>query len=204
MYFFFKRIFDVIGAVSLLLIMCVPMIIIACILFISQGSILFVQKRIGKNEKCFSIYKFQTMTPLKDTHAEMLSDDSRITIIGSFLRKTSLDELPQLFNILKGEMSFVGPRPLLVSYLPLYNTIERKRHLERPGLTGLAQVNGRNNISWQKKFSLDVFYVEHVTFQLDLKIILRTIYKVMKKSDINLDGHATAVPFEGNHKKQEH
>lgn len=138
------------------------------------------------------------MISIEDIQDQRVSDEDRLTSIGSFLRKTSLDELPQLINILKGDMSFIGPRPLLVTYLSLYNSFERKRHNEKPGLTGLAQVSGRNNISWSKKFELDVFYVEHLSFRQDIRIFFMTIGKVLSRADVTLDGHATTYPFEGH------
>ncbi|MGK0447093.1 MAG: lipopolysaccharide/colanic/teichoic acid biosynthesis glycosyltransferase [Polaribacter sp.] len=157
----------------------------------------FFQKRPGKNEKIFKIIKFKTMTDAKDTNGNLLTDDKRLTPTGKFIRKTSLDEIPQLINVLMGTMSIIGPRPLLPQYLELYNKEQKKRHLVRPGITGWAQVNGRNSISWKHKFELDVFYVEHMSFPLDIKILLKTIKKVIKVEDINATGHATSEAFNG-------
>ena len=201
MYRYIKRVMDMIGASVLLIVFCLPLIIIAGVLAITQKKVLFTQQRVGAAEKIFLIYKFQTMTSDKNKQGELLPDEERLTKFGSFLRKMSLDELPQLVNILKGDMSFIGPRPLLVSYLPLYNNVERKRHIEKPGLTGLAQVNGRNNISWKEKFRWDVLYIERLSFLQDLEIFLLTIKKVIGREDVSQQGHATTLPFEGHHLK---
>lgn len=158
--------------------------------------VFYMQERPGLNEKLFRILKFRTMNLNKDNNGNLLPDMQRISGLGRFLRSTSLDELPELFNILKGEMSFVGPRPLLVRYLPHYSERERKRHSVRPGLTGLAQINGRNAITWQEKFNFDVQYVENVSFGLDLKIIFLTILKVISREGINSDLDHTAIPFD--------
>lgn len=157
----------------------------------------FYQKRPGKNEKIFQIIKFKTMTDAKDVHGNLLPDEKRLTSIGKFIRKTSLDEIPQLVNVLTGSMSIIGPRPLLSQYLVLYSKEQKKRHLVRPGITGWAQVNGRNAISWKNKFELDVFYVENLSFLLELKILLITIKKVLRVENINAVGHATAEGFNG-------
>lgn len=177
-----------------------PVIIIVAILVRMKlgGPVLFTQNRPGKNEKKFKLYKFRTMTSEKDKDGNLLPDEVRLTKFGKFLRSTSLDELPGLFNILKGHMSIVGPRPLLVQYLPLYNEEQKKRHLVRPGLTGLAQVNGRNAISWEDKFKYDVKYVEKITFIGDIKIIILTAFKVIRRKDINSNTSATMEFFEGN------
>ena len=178
-------------------------IIVFVIVFLAvsnQGDVFFVQKRPGKNEKIFKIFKFKTMNDKKDENGNLLPDEVRLTPIGRFIRKTSLDELPQLLNVLKGEMSLIGPRPLLVSYLPLYNDMQKKRHLVRPGITGWAQVNGRNAISWDKKFEYDVWYVENRSFWLDLKILFLTIQKVIKSDGISSDSSATMEVFTGNSK----
>ncbi|MGK0447166.1 MAG: lipopolysaccharide/colanic/teichoic acid biosynthesis glycosyltransferase [Polaribacter sp.] len=158
----------------------------------------FFQKRPGKNEKIFKIIKFKTMTDGKDADGNLLPDDKRLTPTGKFIRKTSLDEIPQLINVLMGTMSIIGPRPLLPQYLDLYNEEQKKRHLVRPGITGWAQVNGRNTISWENKFKLDVYYVENLSLILDLKILIRTVKKVIKSEDINTVGQATAEAFNGN------
>jgi undecaprenyl phosphate N,N'-diacetylbacillosamine 1-phosphate transferase len=165
--------------------------------FANSGKPFFFQVRPGKNEKLFSIIKFKTMTDKKDAEGNLLSDAERLTSLGSFVRKTSLDEIPQLLNVLKGDMSLIGPRPLLPSYLPLYNETQKRRHLVKPGITGWAQVNGRNAISWQQKFEFDVWYVDHISFGLDVKIFLRTILKVVKKEGISQEGQVTIEAFNG-------
>lgn len=162
--------------------------------------IFFRQKRPGYKEKIFSIYKFRTMTNEKDNHGNLLSDEQRLCGIGKFIRSTSLDELPQLFNVLKGEMSFVGPRPLLIEYLELYNDEQKGRHDVKPGITGWAQVNGRNTISWEQKFEYDVWYVDNQSFWLDMKILWMTFLKVVKRSDISSSSSATMEAFKGTKK----
>jgi lipopolysaccharide/colanic/teichoic acid biosynthesis glycosyltransferase len=162
--------------------------------------ILFVQQRPGKNEKIFKLYKFRSMTNKKDKEGKLLSDEERLTRFGRFLRASSLDELPELINILKGDMSIVGPRPLLVQYLDRYNNFQKRRHEVRPGITGLAQVNGRNALSWRKKFQYDVWYVDHVSFFHDVKIILQTIKVVLSHSDISSSTSATMEEFGGGPK----
>ena len=162
--------------------------------------ILFRQKRPGKDEKIFGIYKFRTMTNEKDADGNLLPDEQRLVGIGKFIRSTSLDELPQLFNVLKGEMSFVGPRPLLIEYLDLYNETQKRRHDVKPGITGWAQVNGRNAISWEQKFEYDVWYVDNQSFWLDMKILWMTFLKVVKRSDISSSSSATMEKFEGSEK----
>lgn len=157
-----------------------------------------MQERPGRNAKIFKVIKFKTMTDEKDVNGVLLSDEQRLTKTGKFVRSTSLDELPQLINVLKGDMSLVGPRPLLVQYLPLYNEEQAKRHLVRPGITGWAQINGRNAISWEKKFEYDVWYVNHVSFLLDIRIILKTIINVFRRDGINSDTHVTMEYFTGN------
>ena len=164
----------------------------------NQGKPFFFQLRPGKNERIFKIIKFKTMNDKKDVDGNLLPDAQRLTKIGEFVRKTSLDELPQLFNVLKGDMSIIGPRPLLPEYLPLYNETQRKRHEVRPGITGWAQVNGRNAISWQQKFDYDVWYVDHFTFLLDLKIVYLTIKKVFKREGITAENSVSAEAFKGN------
>ena len=157
----------------------------------------FIQERPGKDERIFKIWKFKTMNDNRDSDGNLLSDKERLTNVGKFVRKTSLDELPQLFNVLKGDMSLIGPRPLLVSYLPLYNETQRRRHEVRPGITGWAQVNGRNAIAWEKKFEYDVYYVNNYSFLFDLRIILLTIQKVLKSDGINSTTSATMEVFTG-------
>lgn len=158
----------------------------------------FMQLRPGKKGKIFKVIKFKTMNDKRDSSGNLLPDEVRLTKTGQFIRSTSLDELPQLINVLKGDMSLIGPRPLLVQYLPLYSTEQARRHDVRPGITGWAQVNGRNAISWQKKFELDVWYVDHLSFWLDVKILFLTLKKVFKREGINQTGEATTTPFNGN------
>ncbi|ABX81659.1 sugar transferase [Acholeplasma laidlawii] len=194
-----KRPMDFILSLIAIIVLLPVIIIVAILVRIKLGGpVLFTQNRPGKNEKIFKLYKFRTMTSAKDKDGKLLPDEVRLTKFGKFLRSTSLDELPGLFNILKGHMSIVGPRPLLVQYLPLYNEEQKKRHLVRPGLTGLAQVNGRNAISWDEKFKFDVKYVEKITFIGDIKIIILTAFKVIRRKDINSNNSATMEFFEGN------
>ena len=160
--------------------------------------IFFTQDRPGKNEKIFKAIKFKTMTDERDADGKLLPDADRLTKVGKIIRSTSIDELPQLINILKGDMAFIGPRPLLPKYLPLYNETQRHRHDVTPGMSGWAQVNGRNNISWTKKFELDVWYVEHCSLLLDIKILFMTVMKVLKRADINKDGFVVTEPFNGH------
>ncbi len=175
------------------------MLIFAVLIRINLGSpIIFKQARPGKNGKIFTLYKFRTMTDAKDADGNLLSDSERLTGFGQFLRKTSADELPELFNILRGDMSFVGPRPLLVKYLPLYSEHQNRRHDVTPGLTGWAQVNGRNSIGWNEKFDLDVWYVQNISFALDIKIFVLTIKKVFAKEGISSDTSVTMEEFQGN------
>jgi len=194
-----KPFFDFLIAFCLLLVAS-PLFLLVCLgLFWTQnGNVLFTQKRPGKNERIFSILKFKTMTDQKDQQGNLLPDAERLTHIGKFVRKTSLDELPQLINVLKGEMSLVGPRPLLPEYLALYNEEQKRRHAVKPGITGWAQVNGRNAISWEDKFQFDVWYVAHQSFWLDLKILFLTVKKVFRSEGINTAGQATTEPFKGN------
>ncbi|HEB9349415.1 TPA: undecaprenyl phosphate N,N'-diacetylbacillosamine 1-phosphate transferase [Campylobacter coli] len=192
-----KRILDFILALFLLVLFSPLILITALLLKITQGSVIFTQNRPGLNEKIFKIYKFKTMSDERDEKGELLSDELRLKAFGKIVRSLSLDELLQLFNVLKGDMSFVGPRPLLVEYLPLYNEEQKLRHKVRPGITGWAQVNGRNAISWQKKFELDVYYVKNISFLLDLKIIFLTALKVLKRSGVSKEGHVTTEKFNG-------
>ncbi|MRT17792.1 sugar transferase [Vitellibacter sp. q18] len=164
----------------------------------NNGKPFFYQRRPGKGEKIFTIIKFKTMTDRRDSRGKLLPDAERLTAIGSFIRKTSLDELPQLLNVLKGHMSFVGPRPLLPEYLPLYNDFQRQRHKVKPGITGWAQVNGRNALSWEQKFGFDVWYVENQSFLLDFRILLKTLWKVFKREGVAQEGQATAEQFKGS------
>ena len=183
----------------ILLLLSLPLLVIVGILLIFQnrGNPLFFQYRPGQYEKRFSIIKFKTMTDEKDNEGEFLPDNERLTNLGSFIRKTSLDELPQLLNVLKGDMSLVGPRPLLFKYIPLYSKEQKRRHEVKPGITGWAQVNGRNTISWTKKFEYDVYYVNNISFLLDLKIIWLTLMKVIKKEGVNQTKDRPMQPFTG-------
>ncbi len=196
---YFKRFLDFFVALIGLLLLS-PIFLLATIglFFANQGKPFFFQTRPGKNEKLFQIIKFKTMNDKKDAAGNLLSDAERLTPIGSFVRKTSLDEIPQLLNVLKGDMSLIGPRPLLIQYLPLYNSIQKKRHDIRPGITGWAQVNGRNAISWEQKFEYDVWYVENCTFALDVKILFLTVKKVFKSEGISQEGEVTMEVFKGN------
>ncbi|ASC04033.1 UDP-galactose phosphate transferase [Fusobacterium polymorphum] len=183
---FFKRIIDIFLSVIFILLFWWLYIIIVILVRRKLGSpVIFRQKRTGLNEKIFTMYKFRTMTDKKDENGNLLPDKDRLTKFGKFLRSTSLDEIPELLNVLKGEMSLVGPRPLLVEYLSKYTKEEKRRHEVRPGITGFAQVNGRNNTTWEERFKNDIYYVENISFLLDIKIIIKTFLKVIKKSDIN-------------------
>lgn len=183
---FFKRFFDFLIALIALILIGWLLIIIAVLLhFANKGAgAFFYQERPGKDEKIFKIIKFKSMTDEKDENGKLLPNEQRITLVGKFIRKFSLDELPQLINVLKGDMAFIGPRPLLIKYLPLYNEEQRRRHDVRPGMSGWAQVNGRNNISWTEKFKLDVWYVDHVSLWLDIKIIFMSIKNVLSGKDV--------------------
>ena len=196
---YFKRFADF--AVSfLVLVTLFPFIIVIsiCLLISNHGTPFFLQQRPGKNERIFKVIKFKTMTNEKDSYGNFLPDANRLTKIGKFLRSTSLDELPQLINVLKGDMSLIGPRPLLSQYLPLYSKEQSRRHELRPGITGWAQVNGRNAISWQKKFEYDIWYVNNISFWLDIKIIFLTIKKVFIREGISSKTSVTIEPFRGN------
>lgn len=195
----FKRFIDFAAAlIGLLVLSPILLLVIIFLSIANKGKPFFFQLRPGRNGKVFKIVKFKTMTDERDAAGELLPDEKRMTSIGSFVRKTSLDEIPQLINVLKGEMSLIGPRPLLVQYLPLYNKEQARRHEVRPGITGWAQVNGRNAISWKQKFEYDVWYVDHLSFMLDIKIIIKTIKKVFISEGISADGEATMEPFKGN------
>lgn len=199
MYKYFKRIMDFVASLTSLIILSPLMALSAVLVKISDGgSVLFKQRRPGKDGKIFTVYKFRTMSEkTEDENGRELSDVERMTKIGSFLRKTSLDELPQLFNVLKGDMSFIGPRPLLCEYLELYTPYQMRRHEVLPGISGLAQVNGRNAITWEEKFDYDVYYVDHMSFWLDLKIIFKTIKNTLKRADINCSDNNTMEKFRG-------
>ena len=194
-----KRVIDFLIVLSALLIIWPILLVVAVWLhFANKGAgAFFFQERPGKNAKIFKVVKFKTMTDERDAEGNLLPDKDRLTKVGKFVRSTSLDELPQLINVLKGDMALIGPRPLLPKYLPLYSKEQYRRHEVRPGITGWAQVNGRNNISWTKKFEYDVWYVDHCSFLLDLKIIFLTIKKVVVREDISKDGEATTVAFDG-------
>lgn len=193
-----KRGFDIIVSLTLLILSAPFLLVLALLVRRNMGSpVLFRQQRPGLNGKPFVMLKFRTMTSQRDTNNNLLPDAQRLTALGKFLRSSSLDELPELINVVRGEMSLVGPRPLLVEYLPLYSLEQARRHEVRPGVTGWAQVNGRNTISWETKFAYDVWYVDHGTFLLDLKILCRTLLKVVQREGISEAGQATASPFEG-------
>lgn len=196
---FFKRLIDFFAAVfGLLLLSPILIIVMICLFVANDGHPFFFQPRPGKGGRIFKIIKFKTMNDKKDATGNLLSDAERLTPIGSFVRKTSLDEIPQLINVLKGDMSLIGPRPLLVQYLPLYNEYQARRHEARPGITGWAQVNGRNAISWKQKFDYDVWYVDNMSLGLDLKIFFLTIKKVFVREGISAEGQATMEAFKGN------
>ena len=193
-----KRLLDVIISFFVLFFLLPVIIMVAIIIRFKLGSpVLFTQDRPGLNGEVFKMFKFRTMLDAKDKHGNLLLDDERMTPFGSFLRSTSLDELPGLFNVLKGDMSLVGPRPLLIQYLPLYNNEQARRHDVRPGITGWAQVNGRNAISWEDKFKFDVWYVDNISFWLDIKILVLTVKKVIIKEGISADEHVTMPLFTG-------
>lgn len=196
---FIKGFLDFTAAfIGLILLSPLFILITLFLYFANQGHPFFIQARPGKNGAIFHIVKFKTMNDKKDKDGKLLPDADRLTTIGALVRKTSLDEIPQLLNVLKGDMSIIGPRPLLTHYLHLYNDFQNRRHEVKPGITGWAQVNGRNAISWDKKFELDVWYVDHLSFGLDLKILFKTVLKVVKKEGINAADAATIEPFNGN------
>ncbi len=200
---FIKRLIDVILSLGGLILLSPLIILITAILFVSnKGKPFFIQARPGKNEKIFRIIKFKTMNDAQGESGNLLSDEKRLTRIGQFIRKHSLDEIPQLFNVLKGDMSLVGPRPLLPEYLSLYNKEQSIRHLVRPGITGLAQVCGRNILSWEQKFNADIYYVKKLSFKLDLKILLLTILKVFGNKGVSKPGFATTEKFTGGSKNR--
>ena len=200
MYKYIKRSLDLITALFLVIILSPLMLIAAILIAVNRdGPILFKQERPGKDGKIFTVYKFRTMsTMLRDKNGNEMSDFDRMTKIGNILRKTSVDELPQLFNIIKGEMSFIGPRPLLKEYLELYSPEQMRRHDVLPGISGWAQVNGRNTLTWDEKFAYDVYYVDHYSFKMDLKIFIKTIENVVSQDGINSDSENTMEKFEGN------
>lgn len=195
---YFKRIIDFIfSIIGLLIISPIFLVLVIFLKITNNGSIFFLQDRPGKNGEIFKVVKFKTMTDERDSQGQLLPDDQRLTIVGKFVRATSLDEIPQLINVLKGDMSLIGPRPLLPQYLPLYSKEQARRHEVRPGITGWAQVNGRNAISWTRKFELDVEYVDNISFAMDVKIIFITIKKVFVREGISQEGQATMEYFNG-------
>lgn len=194
---FFKRTLDLLAALFGLLLLSPLLVVVTLgLYFANAGKPFFVQRRPGLHGRIFSIIKFKTMTDQTDAHGNLLPDADRLTPLGAFVRKSSLDEIPQLFNVLKGDMSLIGPRPLLPEYLPLYTKVQARRHEVRPGITGWAQVNGRNAISWEEKFNFDVWYVDHLNFALDIRILLNTIYKIFNTSEISAGDHATMPRFD--------
>lgn len=203
MYKYIKRFFDIISSLLAIIILSPVLAVTAVLVRIKLGSpVLFKQERPGKDEKIFTLYKFRTMTDEKDENGELLPDEVRLTKFGQFLRSTSLDELPELFNILKGDMSVIGPRPLLVRYLPRYNAHQKRRHEVRPGLSGWAQVNGRNTVSWEDKFNMDVEYVDNYSLLMDIKILLMTVVNVLKHEGISSETSVTMEEFMGNEEKE--
>jgi sugar transferase EpsL len=192
-----KRVFDFVAALLALLVLALPLCLVALILRLTCGRVLFLQPRLGWHGKPFTIIKFSTMTEQRDAAGNLLPDHARLTALGRFLRRTSVDELPELINVLKGEMSLVGPRPLLLQYWERYSPEQRRRNEVRPGLTGWVQINGRNALSWTEKFALDVWYVDHQSFWLDLKIIALTGWKILRQEGISHANHATMEEFRG-------
>ena len=196
---FGKRLVDLIDSFfGLILLSPFLLALTLFLLLANRGNPFFQQVRPGRHEKLFTLVKFKTMNDRRDATGQLLPDAARLTPVGKFVRKTSMDELPQLWNVLRGDMSLIGPRPLLVEYLPLYNTIQRKRHAVRPGITGWAQVNGRNTLGWPAKFALDVWYVEHLSLGLDVKIVLLTLVKIVRREGVNSATAATMEKFEGS------
>lgn len=192
-----KRIFDFAFSISFFILLSPLFVVLTIVLFlVNKGYPFFIQRRPGRNERIFKLIKFRSMTNSRNLNGDLEMDVNRITKFGLFIRKTSLDEIPQLLNVIKGDMSLIGPRPLLVEYLGIYNSFEKRRHEVRPGITGWAQVNGRNTISWSKKFELDVWYIDNISFILDLKILYLTFIKVFKTQDISHDDSPTMPKFE--------
>ena len=195
-----KPILDfLLAVIGFIILLPVFLLVTVLLFFANEGKPVFIQRRPGKNCNVFSIIKFKTMNDKKDATGKLLHDSERLTAVGKFVRKTSLDEIPQLLNVIKGDMSLIGPRPLLTDYVHLYNAFQNRRHEMKPGITGWAQVNGRNAISWDKRFELDVYYVDHVSFTLDLKILFLTAKKVVISEGINAENAATIEPFEGQY-----
>jgi undecaprenyl phosphate N,N'-diacetylbacillosamine 1-phosphate transferase len=196
---FIKRVMDLlVSTVAFIILLPIFIVLTILLLFANQGKPFFFQLRPGKDERIFRVIKFKTMNDRRDKQGNLLPDEQRLTGLGKFVRRTSLDELPQLLNVINGDMSLIGPRPLLVDYLPLYNATQKRRHLVRPGITGWAQVNGRNAISWNQKFEYDVWYVDNVSFKLDLQIVLKTLVKIIKSEGISSATSATMERFAGN------
>lgn len=200
---YIKRLLDIVISLTALILISPVMLIVAILVRTKLGSpIIFRQERPGKDEKIFKLYKFRSMSDKKDENGKLLPDSERLTKFGKILRATSLDELPELVNILKGEMSLIGPRPLAVCYLPYYNEKEKKRHSVRPGLTGLAQINGRNALNWDDRFAYDIKYVENITFFNDMKILFKTVLKVLKSEDVIVSGTGKTIDFDEYRKSQ--
>lgn len=200
---YIKRLLDIIISLIALLVLSPVMLVVAILVRIKLGSpVIFMQERPGKDEKIFKLYKFRSMSDKKDENGNLLPDQERLTKFGKILRATSLDELPEFFNILKGEMSLIGPRPLAVCYLPFYNDKEKHRHDVKPGLTGLAQINGRNALEWEKRFAYDIEYVENITFINDMKILFKTVFKVLKRDDVIVSGTGKTIDFDEYRKAQ--
>jgi undecaprenyl phosphate N,N'-diacetylbacillosamine 1-phosphate transferase len=196
---YFKRILDmIIGLLALCIFSPVFLIATLLLFFFNNGKPFFFQIRPGKNERLFRIIKFKTMNDKRSVTGELLPDADRLTYVGKLIRKLSIDEIPQLLNVIKGDMSLIGPRPLLVEYLSLYNTFQKRRHEVRPGITGWAQVNGRNAITWRQKFEYDIYYVDHLSFTLDIKILFLTFVKILQAKGISAEGYATTEKFTGN------
>jgi lipopolysaccharide/colanic/teichoic acid biosynthesis glycosyltransferase len=196
---YIKRILDfILSFVGFVIISPIFIVVTLVLCFANAGKPFFFQRRPGKNERIFKVIKFKTMNDRRDKDGNLLPDEERMTKIGNFLRSTSLDEIPQLLNVIKGDMSLIGPRPLLVEYLPLYSNEQKRRHIARPGITGWAQVNGRNSLLWQEKFRLDVWYVDNISFYLDMKILFMTIKKVFVREGISSETNATMEKFRGN------
>lgn len=204
MYKYIKRFFDFVSALLALIVFSLLLAVVAVLVKIKLGSpVIFKQERPGLNNKVFTLYKFRTMTDERNENGELLPDEVRLTKFGQFLRNTSIDELPELINILKGDMSVIGPRPLLVQYIPLYNKHQARRAEVKPGLSGWAQVNGRNSVTWEDKFEMDVYYVDNYSLALDLKILFMTVKNVIKREGISSDTSATMEPFTGTSEKKE-
>ena len=197
--YFFKRLIDLILAIiGFMIFFPFFLIIIISLFFFNRGKVFFIQERPGKKGKSFYVVKFKTMNDKRDSNGQLLPDHQRITVAGRFIRTTSLDEIPQLINVIKGDMALIGPRPLLIEYLPLYNKTQARRHEVRPGITGWAQINGRNAISWERKFDFDVWYVDHISFGFDIRILWLTFVKVFKREGINSGADATMGMFRGS------